>query len=72
MNNYPLLVEYAEKTGYYKTAYYLGASLYGNGKTSPAREIWNSLSAQNNAGEWQNRSLAQLKSPYIERAVEMP
>jgi hypothetical protein len=72
MNNYPILAEYAEKADYYKTAYYLGASLYGNGKTSPAREIWNSISTQNQAGEWRNRSIAQLRAPFIERAVEMP
>ncbi|MDR0494337.1 MAG: hypothetical protein LBG95_01735 [Treponema sp.] len=72
MNNYPVLAEYAEKNGYYKTAYYLGASLYGNGKTSPAGEIWNALSAQNQAGEWQSRSIAQLRAPHLERYVEMP
>lgn len=72
INNYPLLSEYADKTLFYKTAYYLGASLYGNGKTGPAMDIWNSLSAQNRAGEWQARSVAQLRSPHIERALEMP
>jgi len=72
INRYPLLSEYAEKNDYYKTAYYLGASLYGNGKTATAMGIWNFLAAQNRAGEWQNRARGQLKSPHVERALEMP
>jgi hypothetical protein len=65
-------LDYAEKTEYFKTAYYLGASLYGNGKTVTARGLWNSLSTQSIAGEWQARSIAQLRSPQVERALEMP
>jgi len=72
INRYPLLVEYAEKTEYYKTAYYLGASLYGNGKAASARDLWNYLSIQPNAGEWQARAQSQLKHPQVERMVEMP
>jgi len=72
INRYPLLTEYAEKNEYYKTAYYLGASLYGNGKTIPARELWNFLSTQDNAGEWQVRARSQIRSPHVERLVEMP
>jgi len=72
INRYPLLSEYAEKSGYYKTAYYLGSSLYGNGKTTAAMGIWNFLAAQNQAGEWQARARGQLKSPHVERALEMP
>ena len=72
INRYPLLSEYAEKSGYYKTAYYLGASLYGNGKTAPAMGIWKFLSTQDRAGEWQTRAQGQLKSPHVERALEMP
>jgi tetratricopeptide (TPR) repeat protein len=66
------LGEYAEKSEYFKTAYYLGASLYGNGKTAAARELWNPLSTQTSIGEWQTRSLAQLAAPHVERALEMP
>jgi tetratricopeptide (TPR) repeat protein len=72
INRYPLLSEYAEKNDYYKVAYYLGASLYGNGKTPSAMGIWNFLAAQSRAGEWQARALGQLKSPHVERALEMP
>jgi tetratricopeptide (TPR) repeat protein len=68
----PLLSEYAEKNDYYKTAYYLAASLYGNGKTSSARDIWRTLSAQSRAGEWQVRAAAQYRSPYVEKIIEMP
>jgi len=68
----PLLVEYAEKTEYYKTAFYLGNSLYGNGKTAAARSVWNFLATQSRAGEWRTRAQAQLRSPSIDRALEMP
>jgi hypothetical protein len=68
----PLLVEYAEKSEYYKTAYYLGASLFAGGKTTSARVIWNFLSNQSHIGEWQPRALAQLAAPFVERALEMP
>jgi tetratricopeptide (TPR) repeat protein len=72
INRYPLLSEYAEKNDYYKIAYYLGASLYGNGKTTVAMRIWNFLATQNQAGEWQARARGQLKYPHVERALEMP
>ena len=72
INRYPLAAEYAEKNEYYKTAYYLGASLYGNGKSAAAREIWNFLSRQNRAGEWQVRAREQLRNPHVERLVEIP
>ena len=68
----PVLMEYTIRNEYYKTAYYLGASLYGNGKTTAARSIWSFLAARNDAGEWQNRAIGQLRSPYVERAMEMP
>jgi len=72
INRYPLLKEYAEKNEYYKTAYYLAASLYGNGKSPTAKEIWTYLSVQPTAGEWQTRATAQLRTPHVERLVEMP
>jgi tetratricopeptide (TPR) repeat protein len=63
---------YMEDVEYYKTIYYLGTSLNGSGKLQPARELWYFLSRRNDAGEWNARSLAQLRSPFLERAVEMP
>ncbi|MCL2762532.1 MAG: hypothetical protein FWD36_04910 [Treponema sp.] len=65
INRRPHLTDYAEKNEYFKIAYYLGASLYGNGKTSTARELWHFLAAQNNADEWQTRSITQLRNPRI-------
>jgi tetratricopeptide (TPR) repeat protein len=67
-----LIGDYIEKTEYYKTAYYLATSLYGNGKTTSARSIWNFLAVQNRAGEWQARAVSQLRSPRVEPAIEMP
>jgi tetratricopeptide (TPR) repeat protein len=72
INRSPVLFDYAEKNEYYKTAYYLGASLYGNGKTETARGIWNSVSRESLAGEWQARAISQLRSPHVERTLEMP
>ena len=67
----PVLLDYAEKNEYYKTAYYLGASLYSNGKNNAAMSIWNFLAAQNSAGEWQRRAQAQIQSPHVERGLEL-
>ena len=72
MNWDKLVIEYAEKKEYYKTAYYLAASLYGNGKTTSARGIWNFVAQQGRAGEWQQRSIDQLRNPRIEKPLEMP
>jgi hypothetical protein len=72
MNWNRLLADYAEKKEYYKTAYYLAASLYGNGKATSAMGIWNFLATQSRAGEWQARAIGQLRNPHIERVQEMP
>jgi hypothetical protein len=67
-----VLADYADKKEYYKTAYYLAASLWANGKATSARGIWNFLATQARAGEWQTRAVGQLRNPHIERATEMP
>jgi hypothetical protein len=67
-----LLADFAAKVEYYKTAYYLAAGLYGNGKTGPARELWTFLAGRGEAGEWRDRSAAQLRRPHTEPVVEMP
>jgi tetratricopeptide (TPR) repeat protein len=66
------LKAYMEDVEYYKTIYYLGTSLSGSGRLQPARELWYFLSQRNDAWEWNARSVAQLRSPFLERAVEMP
>ncbi|MDR1411876.1 MAG: hypothetical protein LBI91_06705 [Spirochaetaceae bacterium] len=68
----PPLAAFFEETDYFKTIYYLGAALYGNGKPAPARDFWTFLARRPDAGEWRNRAETQLRSPYLERAVEMP
>ncbi|MCL2209351.1 MAG: hypothetical protein FWC19_03720 [Treponema sp.] len=70
-NNEPLL-SYIDEVEYYKTAYYLGSSLYRNGKTAVARNLWEFLASQRRAGEWQNRAGMQLRNPRMEPIVEMP
>jgi len=66
-----ILASYIEEVEYYKTAYYLGASLY---KKSPsiARSIWEFLGSQPQAGEWQSRAVLQLRNPQFEPIVENP
>ena len=72
IGRYPLLAAYAEDAQYYQTAYYLGTSLYGNGKAIAAEAFWAFLSARPEAGVWQNHAARQLRSPRVELAVEMP
>ena len=59
------LSEYAEETGYFSVAFYLGNSLFGNGHAARAREIWSFLSVRDEAGEWQVRAASQLRSPRV-------
>jgi tetratricopeptide (TPR) repeat protein len=63
---------YIGEVDYYKTAYYLGTSLFAEGKLSAARPFWAFLSGQSQAGEWRNRARTQLASPYVEAAIEAP
>ncbi|MCL2880134.1 MAG: hypothetical protein FWF29_07810, partial [Treponema sp.] len=69
---YPAITGYIDSVDYYKTAYYLGCGLYGNGKTAAARSMWSFLQACAPAGEWQNRSRSQLGSPRLDPAIQMP
>ncbi|MCL2276657.1 MAG: hypothetical protein FWC21_02040 [Treponema sp.] len=68
----PLLVSYIEEVEYYKTAYYLAASLYRNGRETAARGLWNFLASVPSAGEWHGRAVSQLRAPRFETLVEMP
>ena len=72
INKNPVLLSYVEETEYYKTAYYLGASLYRNGRTTVARDFWEFLASQPQAGEWYGRAVTQLRNPRMEPVVEMP
>jgi len=72
INNNKLLLAYINETEYYKTVYYLGASLYRNGKSAVARTFWNFLASVSQAGEWQSRAGNQLRNPQLEPIVEMP
>jgi len=72
INKNALLLSYVEEVEYYKTVYYLGASLNQNGKASAAQSLWDFLAVQPQAGEWQTRSVVQLRSPHLEPLVEMP
>ena len=72
INRNPLLVSYVDEVEYYKTAYYLASSLFRNGRASIARNFWEFLAAQPQAGEWQSRAASQIVNPRIEQIVIMP
>jgi len=72
INRNRLLLSYIDEVEYFKTIYYLGASLHRNGKTPVARTLWEFLASVPQAGEWQDRAVNQLRSPRLEPIVEMP
>ncbi|MCL2180829.1 MAG: hypothetical protein FWB83_06840 [Treponema sp.] len=72
INRNPLLLEFVEEVEYYKTIYYLGASLMRNSHTSIARSLWVFLASQPQAGEWRGRAASQLRNPRTEPIIEMP
>ncbi|MDR1059371.1 MAG: hypothetical protein LBL43_07455 [Treponema sp.] len=65
----PLLLSYLDEVEYFKTLYYLGTSLLGEGKLASARQFWLFLSRCPEAGQWGDRARRQLASPGIERPV---
>ena len=68
----PDITAYMNEVEYYKTAYYLGASLYGAGRETAARSLWNYLAGEENAGEWRVRARRQLRSPEIDPPIPLP
>ena len=72
VNRNSLLLSYISEVEYYKTAYYLAASLYRNGRETAARGLWVFLASQPQAGEWQSRAVSQIRNPRLETIVEMP
>jgi len=72
INKNPLLLSYIDNVEYYKTAYYLGASLWLSGQSASALNIWRFLSSQPQAGEWQGRAATQLRNPQVEPIIERP
>ena len=72
INKNPLLLSYIDEVEYYKTAYYLGASLLLSGHTTSALSIWRFLSTQPQAGEWHGRAITQLRNPQVEPIIERP
>jgi tetratricopeptide (TPR) repeat protein len=63
---------YRREVEYFRSLYYLAAALYANGKTAPARSIWDFVRAAEDAGEWAGRSRTQLRAPFVEKAVYNP
>jgi len=72
INKNPLLLSYIDEVEYYKTAYYLGASLWRGGQSTSALNIWRFLAAQPQAGEWHSRAVIQLRNPQLEPMIERP
>ena len=59
------LRNYAEDNDYYRVAFYLANSLFGNGNPVRARELWTFVAGREGSGEWGFRAAAQLLSPQI-------
>ena len=72
MERYSDLEKYMQDVDYYKTNYYLAASLFAVGQRQAAMSLWTVLSEISFAGEWQKRSHIQLKKPYIEPVNQRP
>jgi tetratricopeptide (TPR) repeat protein len=68
----PDITAYMDEAEYYKTAYYLGASLYGAGRQNAARNIWSYLAGEVNAREWRVRAQQQLRNPSIDPPIPLP
>ena len=66
------LALYVQEVEYFKTAYYLAASLFRNRNTEVANSLWSFLAVLPEAGEWQRRAISQLRNPRLEPLVEMP
>jgi len=70
VNKSSVLLSYINEVEYFKTAYYLAASLYRGGKTAIARNLWEFLALQPQAGQWQSRAVSQLRNPQTEPITE--
>jgi len=70
INKNQLLINYTKEVEYYKTAYYLGSSLFRSGHTAVAISLWTFLSTQSQAGEWRSRAVVQLRNPRTEPVIE--
>jgi len=68
----PFLAAYADEIGFFRTAFYLANSLFGNGRAPQARELWAFLAARDDAGEWRTRAASQLRSPQVGPTLVMP
>jgi tetratricopeptide (TPR) repeat protein len=69
---WPELAAYLDRLEYFRTLYYLGTSFFGTGKLNTAREFWNAAARRPEAGEWRGRAETQLRSPFMEQALERP
>jgi hypothetical protein len=54
------------------TMYYFGAAQFANGQRKTANELWRSIPASLDNGEWRSRALRQLASPFIEPTTLVP
>ena len=71
-NKNQLLVSYIDEVEYYKTIYYFSVSLFREGQTVVARNLWDFLASQPQAGEWHSRAVMQIRNPRLEPVVQMP
>jgi len=72
INRIEILLSFIDEVEYYKTAYYLAASLFRNNNAAVARNIWEFLASEPQAGQWQGRAQEQLRNPRTETIITMP
>lgn len=66
------LLDYIDRSEYYRCVYYLGNALYGAGREESARTLWTFLGGRERIGEWRGLALTQLQRPSVENAVGSP
>ncbi|MCP4177120.1 MAG: hypothetical protein GY756_05075, partial [bacterium] len=69
LNNFekdPVLKKLVENYNIYKTLYYLGASLYAEGYSETAAEIWEIIYNSLYSGMWGRKAYKQLINPVVE------
>jgi tetratricopeptide (TPR) repeat protein len=68
----PERAAYMEQVEYFRAMYYLGTSFFGSGKLSVARDFWRLITRRPEAGPWRGRAETQIRSPFVEQALERP
>ena len=64
----PELADFMQRSGFFRSLYFLGSSLYALGAAEEARKVWTAASHYA-TGEWKSRSANQLLAPRTEPLI---